>query len=154
MTSHEPFIRKSIELARQAVGKGNQPFGACLVKDGEILLVAENSIHTDNDKTRHAEANLASLASKRFDMETLHQCTLYTSTEPCAMCSGAIYWAGIGRVVFGCAQETFAEYAGKAIDIPCRLVFSYGNRPTEVVGPVLEEEAIVVHQEYWSSDTR
>jgi tRNA(Arg) A34 adenosine deaminase TadA len=151
---HEPFIRKSIQLARQAVEKGNQPFGACLVKDGKIVLTAENTIHTNNDKTQHAEANLASQASQAFDPETLQQCTLYTSTEPCAMCSGAIYWAGIRQVVFGCSQERFADYAGKAIDIPCRMVFSYAHQPTEVIGPVLEEEAIVVHQDYWQTDSR
>jgi tRNA(Arg) A34 adenosine deaminase TadA len=147
---HEPFIRKTIQLAQEAVEKGNQPFGACLVKDGKILLTAENSIHTNHDKTQHAEANLASAASQTFDLETLRQCTLYTSTEPCAMCAGAIYWAGIGRVVFACSQEAFAEYAGKALDVPCRLVFSYGHRSTEVIGPVLEKEAIAVHQRYWS----
>ncbi|MGA7933147.1 MAG: nucleoside deaminase [Kovacikia sp.] len=151
---HDPFIRKSIELAQQAVNKGNQPFGACLVKDGEILLTAENTIHTHGDKTRHAEANLASQASQTFGPEILQSCTLYTSTEPCAMCSGAIYWAGIRRVVFGCSQERFAEYAGEAIDIPCRMVFSYAQPATEVIGPILEEEAITVHQSYWKTDTR
>ena len=147
---HESFIRKSIDLAKQAVQKGNQPFGACLVRDGEILLTAENTIHSHHDKTQHAEANLASLASQTLDSETLRHCTLYTSTEPCAMCSGAIYWAGIRRVVFGCSQAVFAEYAGKAIDIPCRLVFSYGDQPTEVIGPVLEDEAVAVHRDYWA----
>ncbi|UBF29193.1 nucleoside deaminase [Kovacikia minuta CCNUW1] len=151
---HDTFIRTCIKLAQQAVEKGNQPFGACLVKNGEILLTAENTIHTNHDKTQHAEANLASHANRIFDLETLQDCTLYTSTEPCAMCSGAIYWAGIRRVVFGCSQEKFAEYAGKAIDIPCRVVFAYGHPPTEVVGPVLEEEAIVVHQGYWKTDRR
>lgn len=151
---HEPFIRRSIELAEQAMAKGNQPFGACLVKDGEVILTAENTIHSNHDKTQHAEANLASRASQTFDPETLGQATLYTSTEPCAMCAGAIFWAGIGRVVYGCSQEAFAAYAGKAIDIPCRLVFSYSHRPIEVVGPVLEEEALRVHQQYWQTDDR
>jgi tRNA(Arg) A34 adenosine deaminase TadA len=88
---HELFIRKTIAPAQQAVQKGNQPFGACLVKDGKNLLMAENTIHTNHDKTQHAEANLASAASQAFDLETLRQCRLYTSTEPCAMCAGAIY---------------------------------------------------------------
>jgi tRNA(Arg) A34 adenosine deaminase TadA len=148
----EPFIRKTIELAQQATQRGNQPFGACLVKEGQILLTAENTIHTDHDLTRHAETNLASLASRTFDSETLSQTTLYTSTEPCAMCAGAIYWAGIGRVVYGCSQDAFAAIAGKALDVPCREVFAQGQRPVTVTGPVLESEALTVHQAYWQGE--
>lgn len=148
-SSDEPFIRRSIELSRQSVQRGNQPFGACLVKDGEVLLEAENSIYTHHDLTRHAERMLSSLASQTFDKLLLTDCTLYTSTEPCAMCAGAIYWAGISRVVYSCSQEAFAELAGKALDIPCRDVFAYANRPIEVVGPVLEAEALTVHKDYW-----
>jgi tRNA(Arg) A34 adenosine deaminase TadA len=151
---HDAFIRQAIALAQSAVTKGNQPFGACLVKDGEVLLSAENTIHTDHDPTRHAEANLASKAAQTFALATLRQALLYTSTEPCAMCAGAIYWAGIGTVVYACSQERFADYAGKALDVPCREVFAQGHRPTQVIGPVLEAEALAIHQTYWQQDTR
>ncbi len=151
---HDSFIREAIALAYSAVAKGNQPFGACLVKDGEVMLTAENTIHTDHDVTRHAEANLASRAAQRFDLATLRQAILYTSTEPCAMCAGAIYWAGIGTVVYACSQDRFADYAGKALDVPCREVFAQGDRPTEVIGPVLEAEALAIHQTYWQQDNR
>jgi tRNA(Arg) A34 adenosine deaminase TadA len=149
---HEPFMRQAIALAETAVTKGNQPFGACLVKEGEVLLAAENTIHTDHDPTRHAETNLASLAARTFDLATLRRSILYTSTEPCAMCAGAIYWAGIGTVVYACSQDRFADYAGKALDVPCREVLAQGDRPTEVIGPVLEAEALVIHQTYWQGE--
>lgn len=148
-SSDERFIRQSIELSRSAVANGNQPFGACLVADNQILLAVENSIYTGSDLTRHAERLLASQASQRFDRLTLSQATLYTSTEPCAMCAGAIFWAGISRVVYSCSQEAFAAIAGLALDIPCREVFAYSHRPIQVVGPLLESEALAVHQDYW-----
>ena len=151
---HDPFIRQAIALAHSAVTKGNQPFGACLVRDGAVVLTAENTIHTDHDPTRHAEANLASKAAQTFDLTTLRQTILYTSTEPCAMCAGAIYWAGIGTVVYACSQDRLADYAGKALDVPCREVFAQGDRPTQIIGPLLETEAIAIHQTYWQQDTR
>ena len=109
---NEQFVRKSIELAQKAKEKGNEPFGACLVKDGEIILTAENTIHSDRDPTRHAETNLVIQASQIFDTKTLKDSILYASTEPCAMCAGAIYWAGIRTVVFGCSNQTLIEIAG------------------------------------------
>jgi tRNA(Arg) A34 adenosine deaminase TadA len=151
LEQEQEFIRLSIQLSQQAMMKGNQPFGACIVKDGKVLLTAENEIHTSHDKTQHAERLLASRASQQFDEDTLAACTLYTSTEPCAMCAGAIYWAGIRRVVFSCSQEAFAAIAGKALDIPCREVLSYANHPMEVIGPVLESEALAVHQKFWAT---
>jgi len=98
--SHEYFIRESINLSRLAVKHGNHPFGALLVKDGEILLTAENSVESDHDCTCHAELNLISQATRQYSAESLAGCALYTSTEPCAMCAGAIFWAGIPLVVY------------------------------------------------------
>lgn len=149
MNPHETFIRKSIELAQNAVEKGNHPFGALLVKDGEIILTAENSVHTENDCTRHAELNLVSQAVRQFDTETLLQSTLYTSTEPCAMCSGSIYWSGISAVVFACSVEGLASITGGNLLLPCREVFSCGQRKIEVIGPVLESESMELHKTFW-----
>ena len=103
---HEVYIRRTIALAAAAREKGNHPFGALLVRNGEIVLEAENTVSTETDVTAHAELNLVRKGWAELDQDTLSECTLYTSTEPCAMCCGAIYWAGIPRVVFGCAAET------------------------------------------------
>ena len=78
---HERLIRECYALARSAVEIGNHPFGALLAKDGEVILTAENTVHSDGDVTRHAELNLVSRAARELDPETLSQCTLYTSTE-------------------------------------------------------------------------
>ena len=149
MNGHEEFIRRSIELAEAARGKGNHPFGALLVLEGRVLLTAENSVVSDQDITRHAELNLVSMATRQLDATILAQATFYTSTEPCAMCAGAIYWAGIPTVVYGCSAETLGEMAGASFVIPCRHIFSFGTAKIEVIGPILAAETAAVHVGFW-----
>ena len=105
---HESFIRQAIELSESAVKHGNHPFGACLVsKDGQVLLTAENTVNAPNtDITRHAELNLISTASQKFSRDILEKCTLYTSCEPCLMCTGAFRWSGIRQLVYALPHET------------------------------------------------
>ena len=92
MSEHEQFIRHSLKLARAARAAGNHPFGALLVREGQILLTAENTVNTEQDITGHAELNLVRSASRQLGLDGLRGTTLYTSTEPCAMCTGAIVW--------------------------------------------------------------
>jgi tRNA(Arg) A34 adenosine deaminase TadA len=144
----------AIELARRARENGNHPFGALLVDAaGEIVLEAENTVLIEHDCTNHAELNLVRAASRRFDESTLGGCTLYASTEPCAMCAGAIYWSGIGRVVFalsGAALNAVVEGGEEAeLALPCREVFARGGRGVAVSGPHLEPEARAVHEGFW-----
>lgn len=149
----EPFMRQAIALAEQAVDHGNHPFGALLVKDGAVLLTAENSVHTEHDATRHAEMNLVSAATRQFDLETLAASVLYTSTEPCAMCAGAIMWGGIGTVVYGCSAETLGAYTGGTFVVPARDLYARALRRVTVIGPVLEAEASAIHRTYWETHT-
>ncbi len=149
MEHHSKFIRRCYELAQQAVNNGNHPFGALLVHQGEIILEAENTVHTEKDPTGHAELNLVRQAGKQFSPQVLREITLYTSTEPCMMCSGAIYWAGIGYVVYGCAETTLAKYAGSDFLAPCRETFAKGNRVVHVEGPYLEDEGSPLHAKFW-----
>jgi tRNA(Arg) A34 adenosine deaminase TadA len=102
----EGHLLRAIELARRSREKGNHPFGSLLVdSSGDVVLEAENTVLTGHDVTGHAELNLVRAASKQLDVEVLRGSTLYTSTEPCAMCSSAIYWSGIGRVVYALSSE-------------------------------------------------
>jgi tRNA(Arg) A34 adenosine deaminase TadA len=150
-------LRRSFEVARRAHRHGNHPFGAILVSAaGEVLIEVENAFLPDRDMTGHAERLLATQASKQFDREVLAGATLYTSAEPCAMCAGAIYWAGIGRVVYGLAERRLKELTGDhpenpTLDLPCRTVFAAGQRKVDVVGPMLEEEAAALHAGVWGS---
>jgi len=149
VNEHEKFIRRTVELAAAAREKGNEPFGALLVRNGEVVLEAENSQIVDRDITGHAETNLVRRGWKELGPEILAECTLYTSTEPCAMCCGAIYWAGIPRMVFGCSAETLYGITGGGLHTPSAELFARGDREVEVIGPVLEEEALKVHEGYW-----
>lgn len=148
----EKFIRMAIQLAKQAEEHGNQPFGALVVLDGEVIAQAESTSITSNDCTRHSELTVVSQISKmKLDRETLARCTLYSSTEPCAMCTGSIYWSGIGRLVFGCSNAALVKLQGDHLRIDSKDILSHGLRKIEVVGPVLEEEAILSHQSYWKA---
>ncbi len=143
------FIDQTYQLARQAVKNGNHPFGALLVSDNRVILTACNSVHTDNDVTAHAELNLVkklSASGLKFSADSL---TLYTSTEPCAMCSGAIYWSGIRRLVFGCSAKALASVTGGNLAIPCQAIFQHGKEPTTVRGPINETVGQKIHQQYW-----
>lgn len=151
----EEFLRRAFDMAELAYENGNHPFGAILVgPDGEVLLEAENGYLPDGDMTAHAERLVATAASKAFEPEELAECTLYSSAEPCAMCAGAIYWAGIGRVVYGLSEERLKTITGNhpenpTLSMPCRTVFASGQRKVEVVGPLLEDEAAEQHEGVW-----
>jgi tRNA(Arg) A34 adenosine deaminase TadA len=148
------FVRAAINIAFKSRENGNHPFGALLVdKNGHILLEAENTVVTEKDCTGHAETNLIRKASQMYGKELLAGCTLYTSTEPCPMCSGAIFWGNVRRVVYGLSENRLYELVGEQSEevllLSCRKVFESGKKLIEVVGPVLEEEAIKVHEGFW-----
>lgn len=149
MEDHEPYLREAIALSRSAMEHGNEPFGALLARDGEVILRAENSVFTGHDMTNHAEMNLIKLAARHYDAAFLADCTVYTSTEPCAMCAGAIYWSGVGRMIFACSEVRLGEIAGIGLNVPSRAILQTGARVVTVLGPSLEEEAADVHQEFW-----
>ncbi len=151
MIEHEPFIRQCIVLSEQAVRHGDEPFGALLVVDGDVRLTAQNRVVTESDPTCHAELLVASEACRRLDTATVAGATLYTSTEPCVMCCGAIYWSRISCVVFGCSAVELGALAGGSLVMPARQVFGSGKRRVEVVGPVLETEALAVHCASWKA---
>jgi tRNA(Arg) A34 adenosine deaminase TadA len=151
----EFFLRRSFEVARRAIAHGNHPFGAILVdRHRNVLIEAENGYMPAHDGTAHAERLLATQACTTLSPDILRNATLYSSAEPCAMCAGAIYWAGIGRLVYGLSEHRLRIVTGNhpenpTLDLPCRKVFERGQRPTEVVGPLLEGEAAALHEGVW-----
>jgi tRNA(Arg) A34 adenosine deaminase TadA len=152
----EHFLRRSFDLARRAITRGNHPFGAVLVdRNRNLLIEAENGYMPAHDATAHAERLLATQACTTLDADILRDATLYSSAEPCAMCAGAIYWAGIGRLVYGLSEHRLRNVTGNhpenpTLDLPCRRVFESGQRPTEVIGPMLEDEAEALHTGAWN----
>jgi tRNA(Arg) A34 adenosine deaminase TadA len=147
-------LRLANEVAKQAMQAGHHPFGAVLIApDGQTLLMSQGNINTVN----HAEATLARAAAAQYDADYLWQCSLVTTVEPCAMCAGTQYWAHIGRVVFGMTEARLLAFTGNhgenpTLDLPCREVFSRGQKAIEVIGPVaeVEEDIAALHREFWS----
>ena len=156
--SHVFYLKRCIEISKEARKNGNTPFGALLIdKDGNILMEQENIELTEHICTGHAETTLASRASQAYSKEFLWDCTLYTTAEPCSMCSGAIYWANIGAVVFGMTEKRLLELTGDneqnpTFDMPCREIFSKGQKEIKVIGPIeeVEKEAAAVHEGFWN----
>jgi tRNA(Arg) A34 adenosine deaminase TadA len=150
---HTKLLQIAISLAASAREHGNHPFGALLADEtGNILLTAENTVNTARDSSGHAELNLVRLASAQLSRQSLARATLYTSTEPCPMCAGAIFWSGIGQVVYALSEDglyALTNDSPESLKLPCREVFARGGRHVEVLGPFMEEEAAVVHQGFW-----
>ncbi|NLL17404.1 MAG: nucleoside deaminase [Clostridia bacterium] len=151
------YLKKAVEVSEKAIESGNNPFGAILVDlDGNILMEQGNVEVTEKECTGHAETTLARKASGKYDRETLWNCTLYTTVEPCAMCTGAIYWANIGRIVYGIEETKLLEMTGDnpknpTMSLSCRNVIAAGQKDIEVVGPVdeVKEDVLKVHEGFW-----
>lgn len=153
MNDQEDFVRQTIELARQARLAGNHPFGALLVIDGNVALTAQNTVATDRDPTAHAETNLVSKALSQLSPDQIRRAVLYTSCEPCAMCVGKIYWAGVRSVTYALPAEELAVFAGRDFLIPCAELFGRAVDLVAVTGPLLLDEAREVHLGFWSRAT-
>ncbi|MEG1993725.1 MAG: nucleoside deaminase [Oscillospiraceae bacterium] len=154
---HIYYLKRTVEISEKSKDHGNTPFGALLVdKDGNIIMEQENIEISESLCTGHAETTLAARASQKYSKDFLWDCTLYTTAEPCAMCAGAIYWANIGRVVYGMTEKRLLELTGSneqnpTFSLPCREVFARGQKDIQVVGPIpeIEEEAAEVHKGFW-----
>jgi tRNA(Arg) A34 adenosine deaminase TadA len=135
------FLRRAIALAIEARTRGDEPFGAILVHDGDIVMEARNAVHSDNDVTQHAEIRLVSKACRSLPSAMIEYSTLYTSTEPCQMCTSAIHWAGVPLVVFG--------YAAARLKTLVRGTSDAERPAARYEGPWLAEEAFAPHDGYW-----
>jgi len=111
MESDNKFLRRAVELARESISNGGGPFGAVITLNEKIISEAYNKVVLSNDPTAHAEVLAIRQAASVLKTHNLDKCTLYTSCEPCPMCLGAIYWAGIKKVFYACDRND-AEKAG------------------------------------------
>jgi len=157
---HEKFMRLAFEQARLAVTAGNEPFGAVLVKDGEVVAVGQNKINTENDPTYHAETGLIRDYCHNSGVTDLSEYTMYTSCEPCVMCAGCMIWAKLGRMVYGISVEQlfdlvnegtgdiFSQQDDRGISMPCSEIFARSSNKIIVIGGVLEEEGIELYRGY------
>jgi len=100
MENKEKYMRLAIEKSLDSIDNGGGPFGSVIVKDGEVIAAASNSVTIDNDPTAHAEVNAIRMACRKLGTFDLSGCEIYASCEPCPMCLAAIYWARIGRLYY------------------------------------------------------
>ena len=135
------FMREAIRLANESVERGGGPFGAVIVKDGEIVAGSSNSVTIDNDPTAHAEVNTIREACRKLRTFDLSGCTIYTSCEPCPMCLGAIYWARIGKIFYGNTRKDARD-----IQFADDFIYEELDRPlserTVPIVPLLRAEAL------------
>jgi tRNA(Arg) A34 adenosine deaminase TadA len=151
-------LQRANEVAHRATLLGRHPFGSILIApDGETVLAEQGNV----DSVNHAESVLARHAANNFAPDYLWECTLVTTVEPCAMCAGTQYWAHIGRLVYGMTEHRLLQLAGNhnenpTMNLPCRQVFSAGQKAIVVIGPVSEVEAEIaaLHQNFWRQARR
>ncbi len=149
-------LEHAVALARSARERGDHPFGAVIVTPGGTAVTGTNTVVTAGDPTGHAELNAVRAAAAQLEPVELAAATLYASTEPCTMCAGALYWSGIGRVVYALAED---ELIGMDRDqdgvpplaLPVREVFARGGRAIDVIGPVDVRGADDVHAGHWDA---
>ena len=149
------YLRQAIAWSRTARERGNRPFGAVVVSaEGTILAEAYCNTGETGDCTGHAETNAVRELTPRVSRDVLALATLYSSAEPCVMCAGAIFWSGIGRVVFGIDAVALRAFRGQVAtqrdaELSCRDVFAASPHPIECIGPALVEEASAPHIGFW-----
>ena len=154
MNKTSAYLKKALEVAERSMHKGNLPFGCILVDaKGDIIEEGENTVLTSKDNIAHCEINLVHQLAGRYDWDYLNQCTVYASTEPCPMCTAAIFWSGIGKIVFALSKEGFHAIANTTnpdhlFDLSSKALLEHGGRKVEVTGPLMEEETKAVYTKW------
>jgi tRNA(Arg) A34 adenosine deaminase TadA len=145
-------IREANDVARATAAHGHHPFGAVLVGPDDEVLMRQGNI----DTVHHAENELARRGAAAYSPGFLWTCTLVSTGEPCAMCTGTLYWANIGRLVFGYEETKLLALTGDhpenpTMSLPCRTVLASGQKEIEVYGPFpeIEDELLAPHRDFW-----
>ena len=154
MQEDEKFMREAIRLSSLAVEHGNEPFGAVIVKNGEIVFSNENQIYTRHDPTFHGEVGLIREFCAQTAITDLREYTLYSSCEPCFMCSGALVWVKLGRLVYGASNMELEHILGNEGCNCSRMVFEHSFWQPEVTEGILREEALEILETYFSTNEK
>ena len=154
MMDHEHFMRLAIEKAREGIAHGQTPFGACIVKDGQVVSLEHNCVWATTDITAHAEIYAIREACRALGTIDLTGCVIYTTCEPCPMCFSACHWARIKKIIYG-AHIADAKNAGfHELTIPGPEMKRLGGSPVELEGNVLGEEAARLFDEWLAHPER
>jgi tRNA(Arg) A34 adenosine deaminase TadA len=144
----ELFMRLAIQMTREGIRAGQAPFGAIIVKEGEVLATTHNTVWRDCDPTAHAEINCIRQAARTQKSIFLYGSTMFTTTEPCPMCLSAIHWAKIERVVFGAVIADAAAAGFYELHVDAKLLADMGRSHLRVEGGLLREECAALFEEW------
>jgi len=145
------FMKVAINVAKEAAAAGNYPIGSVVVRGDEVVASAFTSLHTSLDPTAHGEVLAIRGAAKALGTIRLEECELYSTLEPCPMCTTAALWARMSRVVFGASQADAIQHASanpnekftwRQIEIPCDYIAARGNPPLAVRGGFMRDECV------------
>ncbi len=134
------LLKRTVEIAKDAKEKGNQPFGALLTDEEGNILLEEGSTSKDGGEASHAVTILLLKAARLFLPEFLFSCSVYSNVEPCAMCTSCLYWTNVGRLVYGASKKEYTS--GPLLSISPREVIEKGEKKIEVLGPAEDEELL------------
>lgn len=142
-------MRLAIVKAKEGIEKGQTPFGACIVRDGEVISCAHNEVWKRMDITAHAEICAIREACKKLGTVDLSGCVIYSTCEPCPMCFSACHWAKIPKIVYGARIEDAKKLGFSELTISNEEMKSQGNSSIEVIGDFLREEILELFK-LWS----
>lgn len=138
------FMRLALAKAREGVVLGQQPFGACLVKDGTVLACLYNRVTETGDVTAHPETQAVREACQRLHSTDLTGCVLYATCEPCAMCFTAAHFASVSTIIFGARLEDARRFGFGRFPVPSATLKALAQSPIAVVGGFLRAESLEV----------
>jgi tRNA(Arg) A34 adenosine deaminase TadA len=138
--SAEQFMDLAIAKAREGIAAGQTPFGAIIVRDGQVVAASHNTVWRDRDPTAHAEVNCIRGAAKALAVIDLSGCAMYSTCEPCPMCLAALHWAKIDRVVYGATIADAAVAGFSELHVDARTLAAMGGSPLRVESGLLRQE--------------
>lgn len=149
MQNHEHFMQLALDKAKEGVDKGQSPFGACIVRDGDVISCEHNIVWESTDITAHAEVHAVREANRRLNSIDLSRCVIYSTCEPCPMCFTAIHWARISKIYFGAGIEDAKRFGFNELTVSNELLRNHGGSKVESEGGLLKDKCIELF-EYWA----
>lgn len=153
MTDDERWMREAIAAARRGIASGQTPFGACIVRAGEIVAAAHNTVWASTDSTAHAEVNAIREACRRLGRIDLSGCAIYSTCEPCPMCFSACHWARLDRIVYGASIEDAARAGFRELPVSNAWLKEASSAPVSLTGAILLEECVRLFEEWGASSS-
>jgi len=150
MNTDEYFMHLALAKAQEGLNEGQSPFGACIVKDGEVLACTHNQVLKNTDITAHAEVTAIREACERLGAIDLSDCLIFSTCEPCPMCFSAIHWAKIKKIVYGASIEDARKLGFSELTISNLKMKELGRSSVEIQGDFLKKEALNLFQA-WSN---